>query len=241
MATKQISKKNIKDFENDDPITIRPSQLRLLIQETIEESLEKIRMNEMNKESKGKSSNGNLPRDKLESMSAAQVKKLANQKAADEKVTIRVTGKSKIPTKQDNINFLLQETPSEEEHDSSPEKTDKKKDKKKEAVYDSQRRVYVIGKDAANEKGEVYGRLLKSGKVRPFTSEEITDLLKKKTPSVFKLAVTQNDVNKYRKVCEKKDVSKESSESEESSESSEISESSDSSTDSNPIVSSDED
>ena len=218
MTTKQISKKNLKDFENDDPITIRPSQLRLLIRETLEESIEKIRMNEMNKESKGKSSNGKNSRDKLESMSAAQVKKLANQKAADEKVTIRVTGKSKIPTKQDNINFLLQETPPEEKQEPSEnteKKPDKKKGKKKETVYDPQRRIYVIGKDAANEKGEVYGRLLKSGKVRPFTSEERTELLKKKTPFVCK--VTQNEVNKYRKGCEKKmEFSEESSESTES-------------------------
>ncbi len=218
MTTKQISKKNLKDFENDEPITIRPSQLRLLIRETLEESIEKIRMNEMNKESKGKSSNGKNSRDKLESMSAAQVKKLANQKAADEKVTIRVTGKSKIPTKQDNINFLLQETPPEEKQEPSEnteKKPDKKKGKKKETVYDPQRRIYVIGKDAANEKGEVYGRLLKSGKVRPFTSEERTELLKKKTPFVCK--VTQNEVNKYRKGCEKKmEFSEESSESTES-------------------------
>ena len=106
----------------------------------------------------------------------------------------------------------------------------KKKDKKKELVYDSQRRIYIIGKDAANERGQVYGRLLKSGKVRPFTPEERTELLKTKTPCVCK--ATQEQVNKYRKGCEKKELVSESEES---------SESLDSSTDSDPIVSSDED
>jgi hypothetical protein len=207
MATRQFSKKNLDDFENDDLITIRRSQLRILIRETLEESLEKLRKNEMNGTSKEKDSNREYSRDNLESMSAAQVKKIAIQKAADEKVTIRVTGKSKIPTKQDNINFLLQETPLEEEspprekHQSPENKTDKKKGKKKEAVYDDQKRIYILGKDAANEKGEVYGRILKSGKVRPFTSEERTELSKSNIPFVCKAG--QKEVNKYRKECEK--------------------------------------
>ena len=222
MATKRISKKNLDDFENDDLITIRRSKLRILIRETLEEYLEKIRMNEMNGTSKEKENVVIRPttRDDLESMSAALVKKMANQKAADEKVTIRVTGKSKIPTKQDNINFLLQETPpddsSEEKHRSSENKTDKKKAKKKEAVYDDQKRIYILGKDATNEKGEVYGRILKSGKVRPFTSEERTELSKSNIPFVCKS--TQKEVNKYRKECEKKmELSSESLDSESSS------------------------
>jgi len=205
MATGRISKKNLGGFENDDIITIRRSQLRILIRETLEESLKKIRTNEASEEKiaiRGRS------RDDLESMPAALVKKLANQKAADEKITIRVTGRSKIPTKQDNINFLLQEAQSEdpsspEEKRRAPEnKTDKKRARKKEAAYDDQKRIYVLGKDAANEKGEVYGRILKSGKVRPFTSEERTELSKSNTPFVCK--VDQKEVNKYRKEYEKK-------------------------------------
>lgn len=231
MTTKRVSKK----VENDDPITIRPSQLRLLIKETIEASLEKIRLDESNKEKgvgeslpshieekgsptpikekssvkpvKEKDSSESLSRNKLESMTAVQVKKLAEKKAADEKVTIRVTGKSKIPTKVDNINFLLQETPVEEKSKISP-----KLEKKKKVIYDSHKRIYITGKDAANEKGEVYGRLLKTGKVRPFTSDERTELSKKKIPFVCK--VTQKEVNKYRKDCENRgENSSESSES----------------------------
>ncbi len=204
MATKRVSK-NIQKVENDDPITIRPSQLRLLIKETLEESLEKIRLDSSSKE---KGSVEELSRSKLESMTAAQVKKLAEQKATNEKVTIRVTGKSKIPTKVDNINFLLQETP-DENREPSPKK---KKEKRRKVIYDSHKKIYIIGKDASNEKGEVYGRLLKTGKVRPFTSDERTELLKTGIPFVCK--ITQHEVNKYRKACEKKTrLSSESSES----------------------------
>ncbi len=206
---KPVDSDIISVVENDDPITIRPSQLRLLIKEALEESIEKLRLDSSSQDSDEKDS-----RKKLESMSAVQIKKLATQKASDEKVTIRVTGKSKVPTKTDNINFLLQET-SPDEHESSPEK------KKKKVVYESQKRIYVIGKDAANEKGEVYGRILKSGKVRPFTSDE-RDCLSKNHIS-FVCKVSQNEVNKYRKTCEKKtEVSSDSSESSESSESSTI-------------------
>jgi ribosomal protein S30 len=186
-------------FENDDPITIRPSQLKLLIRECLEASIEKIRLNELNDE-KGSIT---YSKEELENMSAAQLKKIANQKAADEKVTIRVTGRSKIPTKQDNINFLLQETPPDETVELSTSEKNKKK-----AVYDPQKKVYVSGKNAANEKGEVYGRLLKSGKVRPFTPDERAQISKNKIPLIQKN--TQNEVNKYRKDCEKKELDSES-------------------------------
>jgi hypothetical protein len=188
-------------FENDDPITIRPSQLRILIRECLEASIEKIRLNEFGDQKETSTSTASrsssvYSRKELENMSAVQLKKLANQKAVSEKVTIRVTGKSKIPTKQDNINFLLQETPVDEPDDSPiPEK------KKKEAVYDPQRKIYIIGKNATNQYGEAYGRILKSGKVRPFTSTEKTELSKKEFPFIEKK--TQSEVNKYRKACEK--------------------------------------
>ncbi|RLI45665.1 hypothetical protein DRO61_10275 [Candidatus Bathyarchaeota archaeon] len=207
---RDISKCQI--FENDDPITIRPSQLKLLIRECLEASIEKIRLNESNNE---KGSSSTYSKEELENMSAAQLKKLANQKATDEKVTIRVTGRSKIPTKQDNINFLLQETSPDE-----PVEPPTLEKKKKEAVYDPQRKVYVSGKNATNEKGEVYGRLLKSGKVRPFTPDERAQLSKNKIPLIEKN--TQNEVNKYRKACEKKELVSESESSELSCDSSEI-------------------
>ena len=187
-------------FENDDPIMIRPSQLRILIRECLEASIEKIRQNEFGNQkepdSSASGSNSVYSRKELENMSATQLKKLANQKAASEKVTIRVTGKSKIPTKQDNINFLLQETPVDEPDDSPiPEK------KKKEVVYDPQRKIYISGKNATNGYGEAYGRILKSGKIRPFTPTEKAELSKNKLPFVEKK--TQSEVNKYRKACEK--------------------------------------
>ena len=79
MATKQVSKKSPQGLENDDPITIRPSQLRLLIAESLEETLKRLRLGESGKE---KDSDEKNSRKNLESMSAVQVKKRTNQRAA---------------------------------------------------------------------------------------------------------------------------------------------------------------
>nr|QBK85466.1 MAG: hypothetical protein LCMAC101_00530 [Marseillevirus LCMAC101] len=259
--TKRSSKNRLKpvdndvisvSVDNDEPITIRPSQLRQIIEETLKDALKKIQQDEV---CGGETGDEGLSRDELENLSAVQVKKLADQKAADEKVTIRVSGKSKIPTKKDNINFLLQEASPVEEASSldkkkkSKEKPEKKtatssekKSEKKEAVYDSQKRIYTIGKYATDEKGGVYGWVLKSGKVRPLTKEDRLDVRKKNLylsggPKV----TTQGGVDKYRKACEKKTDSDSSDSEESDSESLDSDLDSDSESDSESEISSDED
>jgi len=283
MATKRAAKNRLFEVENDEPITIRPSLLRQIIKDTLEEALKKCQKDEDSKaddKSDDKSddkadsdadeeSGDNVPsRDKLANMPAPQVKKLAEKKAADEKVTIRIAGKGKTPTKKDNINFLVGETPPVEEPSEKPEKSSKKAAekpskkvtekkekpskkataekpskkatvKKEEAVYDSQKRLYMIEKYATNEKGEVYGWVLKSGKVRPLSKDDRLDIRKRKLSLVVGSSVTtQGGVDKYRKSCEKKTDSDSSEESEEESTGSILSEID---SDSESEISSDED
>jgi hypothetical protein len=201
---KHTSKESVKnDKSDDDLLVISRKELRSLIREIFDESLNEINkklastdevsdVSPVSSSDKEESSSDKKALSDLESMSAAEVKKLADQKAADEKVTIRISGKRKTPTKKDNINFLLQDAPK------------KKPKEKREIVYDAQRKLYTWGKYATNEDGDVYGRVLKTGKVCPLTSEENAKLLKEKIP-LAAVKPNQNAVNKYRKSCEKEE------------------------------------
>ena len=77
--------KHAARIENDEPIYIRPSQLRQIIKDTIEKSFEDIRFHD----AYDPTFTGNrLYREDLEKLPAGQIKILADQKAMIDKVTI---------------------------------------------------------------------------------------------------------------------------------------------------------